>query len=176
VLPRVREVAGDLRAQGIRVHVDDRDTFTPGWKFAEWEMRGVPLRLEIGPKDIEKSQAVLVRRDTREKAFVPMAGLVDRVKTVLDDIQAALLARALAFREQRTVRTTSYESFKEAMSGRPGFVVAPWCGDAACEATIKNDTQATLRNLPFSEGQPSSETCICCDRPAIAWAWFAKAY
>jgi prolyl-tRNA synthetase len=176
VLPRVRDVGGELRAQGIRVHVDDRDTFTPGWKFAEWEMRGVPLRLEIGPKDIEKSQAVLVRRDTREKAFVPMAGLVDRVKTALDEIQAALFARALAFREERTVRTTSYDAFKEAMSGRPGFVVAPWCGDAACEATIKNDTQATLRNLPFSEGQPPSEPCICCDRPAIAWAWFAKAY
>jgi prolyl-tRNA synthetase len=175
VLPKAREIQETLRRAGVRVLLDDRDAYTPGWKFAEWEMRGVPLRLEIGPKDIEKSQVVLVRRDTRDKAAVAMETLAPVVTDRLTEIQEALFQRALAFRDDHTTRAATWEEFTRAMAGRPGFVVAGWCGDAECEAAIKAETQATLRNIPFgSEGIPG--TCVKCGRPSIGEAWFAKAY
>ena len=176
VLPKAQAIRDELTARGIRVFLDDRESQTPGWKFNEWEMRGVPLRLEIGPKDLEKSQVVLARRDTREKAFVPMDGLAGRVEELLAAIQKALYERALAFREEHTSATDSYEEFKAIMEGRPGFVVSPWCGSAACEAAIKADTQATIRNIPFSSAPPAGKTCLKCGSPATAHAWFAKAY
>jgi prolyl-tRNA synthetase len=183
VLPRAQSIRDELVKSGVRVFLDDRDAYTPGWKFAEWEMRGVPLRLEIGPKDIEKGQVVLVRRDTREKAVAPMAGLTAHVGVQLETIQRALLDRALKFREEHTIRESSYEGFKQVMDGRPGFVVSPWCGDTACEAQIKAETQATLRNIPLdaarwsdAEGRATGPPCLKCGRPAVAEAWFAKAY
>ena len=104
--------------------MDERDE-RPGWKFSEWEMRGVPLRLEIGPKDIEKSQVLLARRDTREKLGVPMDGLAPRMLELLNDVQRTLFARALAFREEHTQQADNYDAFKQALDGRPGFVLAP---------------------------------------------------
>jgi prolyl-tRNA synthetase len=175
VLPKAREIEATLRAHGIRVKLDDRDSYTPGWKFSEWEMRGVPLRLEIGPKDLEKSQVVLVRRDSREKLFVPMDGLAGRISGLLDEIQQALFDRALRFREEHTSRTDSYEEFKQIMAGRPGFVIARWCGSGACEAEIKAETQATIRNLPL-ESDEAGGTCIKCGKPGGREAYFAKAY
>jgi prolyl-tRNA synthetase len=175
VLPRARELRDVLETAGVRVMLDDSDANTPGWKFAEWEMRGVPLRMEIGPKDIEKSQVVLARRDTREKSFTPMENLVTQVQRTLDEIQAALFARALAFRESHTTSVDSYDEFKRAMEGRPGFVIAGWCGSAECEASIKAETQATLRNIPLS-ATVSHRACIKCGKPSAADAWFAKAY
>jgi prolyl-tRNA synthetase len=175
VLPRAKEIQQALESQGIRVMLDARDAYTPGWKFAEWELRGVPLRIEIGPKDIEKSAVMVARRDTREKASMPMAGLADAVKSKLEEIQKALFDRALKFREEHTTRVSSYDEFKAVMEGRPGFVIAGWCGSEECEAQIKAETQATLRNIPFgSEGK--SGTCVKCGRPSVGDAWFAKAY
>jgi prolyl-tRNA synthetase len=175
VLPRARELRAQLAGAGIRVFLDDRDTYTPGWKFADWEMRGVPVRLEIGPKDIEKSSVVVVRRDTREKKATAMDGLAASVTAVLDEIQAGLLARARAFREERTTSAGDYDEFKRLMEGRPGFVIAPWCGTADCEAQIKSETQATIRNIPFTSPEPTGP-CIRCGLPAVATVWFAKAY
>ena len=175
VLPKAREIQQQLVAGGVRVTLDDRDAYTPGWKFAEWELRGVPLRLEIGPKDLEKSQVLVARRDTREKLGVPMDGLVGRIGALLDEIQQNLLARAMAFRDEHTQRADTYDAFKQAMEGRPGFVIAPWCGSAACEAQIKTDTQATIRNMPLDRSTPAGR-CVRCDNPAQAEAWFAKAY
>ena len=175
VLPKAREIQQQLVAGGVRVNLDDRDAYTPGWKFAEWELRGVPLRLEIGPKDLEKSQVLVARRDTREKLGVPMDGLVGRIGALLDEIQQNLLARAMAFRDEHTQRADTYDAFKQAMEGRPGFVIAPWCGSAACEAQIKTDTQATIRNMPLDRSTPAGR-CVRCDNPAQAEAWFAKAY
>jgi prolyl-tRNA synthetase len=174
VLPRAQEIQQELMAAGIRVTLDDREE-RPGWKFAEWELRGVPLRLEIGPKDIEKSQVLLARRDTREKLGTPMEGLSARVRELLDLIQANLLERALQFRAEHTQTADTYEAFQQAMEGRPGFVVAPWCGDETCEAQIKTDTQATIRNMPI-DGHAPGGRCVRCDRDAIASAWFAKSY
>jgi prolyl-tRNA synthetase len=174
VLPRAREIQADLVAAGIRVTLDEREE-RPGWKFSEWEMRGVPLRIEIGPKDIEKAQVLTARRDTREKAGVPMDGLAARVRDMLESIQRNLLERAVAFRDEHTQRVDSYAAFKEAMEGRPGFVIAAWCGAAECEAQIKTDTQATIRNMPLKGSTPSG-TCIRCESAAQAEAWFAKSY
>ena len=175
VLPHAESVRDELTAAGVRVRLDARDTYTPGWKFAEWELRGVPLRLEIGPKDIEKSQVMLVRRDSREKAPVARDQLPVRVPELLREIQQGLFERAKQFRDERTTRTDSYEEFKSTMEGRPGFVIAPWCGEAVCEAAIKSETQATIRNLPLN-GADTSGTCMRCDAPARETAYFAKAY
>jgi prolyl-tRNA synthetase len=172
---RARQGRYRLVSQHLRVFLDDRDTNTPGWKFADWEMRGVPLRLEIGPKDIEKSSVVLARRDTRQKHSVPMDNLVEHVTTLLDEIQANLLNRARTFREERTTATADYAEFSRLMDGRPGFVVAPWCGRAVCEAGVKADTQATIRNIPFDSPVPTAP-CVRCGERAVATAWFAKAY
>jgi prolyl-tRNA synthetase len=175
VLPKAKEIQQTLEAQGIRVMLDARDAYTPGWKFAEWELRGVPLRVEIGPKDIEKSAVMVARRDTREKASMPMAGLADAVKAKLDEIQKVLFDRALRFREEHTTRVSSYDEFKAIMEGRPGFVIAGWCGSEECEALIKAETQATLRNIPFVSADVRG-TCVKCGRPSTVEPWFAKAY
>ena len=176
VLPRAQAIRDELVARGVRVMLDDRDTQTPGWKYNEWELRGVPLRLEIGPKDIEKSQVMLARRDTREKSSAAMDGLASHVVGMLDSIQEALFARAAAFREEHTTHTDSYDEFKQIMEGRPGFVVSPWCGSAVCEAQIKAETQATIRNIPFTGTTAAGKKCLKCDADATAHAWFAKSY
>ncbi|MCL4845520.1 MAG: proline--tRNA ligase [Acidobacteria bacterium] len=175
VLPHAQAIRDALVAADVRVMLDERDAYTPGWKFAEWELRGVPVRLEIGPKDIEKHQVVLARRDTREKTFVPRDGLPGQVVGLLDDIQRTLLERARRFREDRTASASTWDAFSSLMEGRPGFVIAPWCGTAECEAQIKSDTQATIRNIPFGSPEPSG-ACVRCDRAAVVTAWFAKAY
>src|SRR5205814_1490894 len=174
VLPRALEIKRELVDAGIRVMVDERDE-RPGWKFSEWEMRGVPLRVEIGPKDIEKSAVLVARRDTREKQSLSMDGLPATLLRLLDDVQAGLFARAVQFRDEHTQRTRDYGEFKQIMDGRPGFVIAPWCGSADCEAQIKTDTQATIRNMPMN-GDAVTGTCVRCDNPAKHEAWFAKAY
>jgi prolyl-tRNA synthetase len=174
VLPRAVQVRQELSLAGIRVALDERDE-RPGWKFAEWELRGVPLRLEIGPKDIEKRQVLIVRRDTREKIAVSMDAVTDRIRSLLDDVQRSLLERAVRFRDEHTQRVASYDEFKQAMEGRPGFVIAAWCGSAECEAQIKADTQATIRNIPLTSSAVAGP-CVRCHARSVAEAWFAKAY
>src|ERR1700704_1244459 len=177
VLPRAQELQREIAAAGIRVTLDARDE-RPGWKFSEWELRGVPLRLEIGPKDIEKSQVLVARRDTREKIGVPMEGMTARLLELLDDVQRTLFERALQFREEHTQRSSGYDELKAAREGRPGFVLAPWCGQPACEAQIKTDTQATIRNIPMDAppSDLSQQTCVRCDAPAQHVVRFAKSY
>jgi prolyl-tRNA synthetase len=176
VLPKAEAIKKELTARGVRVHLDAREGHRPGWKFNEWEMRGVPLRMAIGPKDLEKQQVELARRDTREKSFVPMEGLAAHVEQLLETIQKALYDRAIAFRTDHTSETDSYDEFKQIMDGRPGFVIAPWCGSAKCEADIKAETQATIRNIPFVTTPPAGKTCLKCGQPATVSAWFAKSY
>jgi prolyl-tRNA synthetase len=175
VLPRAEAIRDELAAHGVRVKLDASEENSPGWKYAEWELRGVPLRLEIGPKDIEKAQVFSARRDTREKAPIPLAELSTRVAALLEDIQQNLLARATAFREAHTSDAANWDEFRAHMEGRPGFVIAAWCGSAECEAAIKAETQATLRNIPLSSSRVEG-TCVKCGRPSSVRAWFAKAY
>jgi len=175
VLPACQAIRDELKVAGIRVKLDDDESQTPGWKYAEYEMRGVPLRLEIGPKDLEKRSVFSARRDTKVKAPLPMDGLAGHVRALLDEIQANLLARARAFRESHTSTAASWHEFTETMAGRPGFVIAPWCETDDCEAAIKAETQATIRNIPFGSDTPTG-SCVKCGKPAVVNAWFAKAY
>ncbi len=175
VLPRAREVLATLRGAGVRVHLDDRDTQQPGFKYADWEMRGVPLRLELGPKDIEKDACVLVRRDSREKLATPLAGLAGRVRELLDAIQRDLLEKARRRLAENTTAVGDYAEFKRVMSEKRGFLLAGWCGDADCEARIKEETRATIRAIPL-EADPRSGGCVRCGRPSPTDVYFAQAY
>ena len=159
---------------GYRVKVDDTDK-SPGWKFSEQEMRGIPLRVEIGPKDIEAGQAVVVRRDTREKYVVALDELNVKIGELLDQIQADMLERARQHREEHTSVATEYDEFKDAIENKPGFVKAMWCGDRACEDKIKEDTTATSRCMPFAQ-ETLSDKCVCCGRPAKSMVYWGKAY
>jgi prolyl-tRNA synthetase len=175
VMPVAREVQRALRGAGVRVHLDDRDTQQPGFKFSDWEMRGVPLRLEIGPKDVQKDQCVLVRRDTREKTFQPLAGLPAHVTALLDAIQESLLDRARGYVAANTTRVSSYDEFKQVMETRRGFLVAGWCGDAECEARIKEETKATIRVIP-TVGEFVAGACVRCAKPSPQEVYYAQAY
>jgi prolyl-tRNA synthetase len=175
VLPKAEAIAADLTSRGVRVKLDAREENSPGWKYAEYELLGVPLRLEIGPKDLEKNQVFSARRDTREKAAIPLADLATRVPALLEEIQQNLLARARQFREEHTSEAGNWAEFTAAMDGRPGFVIAAWCGSAECEAAIKAETQATLRNIPLTQPRVTG-TCVKCNGASEVRAWFAKAY
>ena len=157
--------------------LDASEENSPGWKFAEWELRGVPLRLEIGPKDIEKAQVFSARRDTREKAAIPFADLADARAGAArgDSGRTCSPARGSSARSTRREATT-WDEFTAAMEGRPGFVIAPWCGSAECEAAIKAETQATLRNIPLGSTARRRAVRQVQRRVARASAWFAKAY
>ena len=163
----------------LRVHIDSRDGMKPGAKYYEWELRGIPLRLEIGPRDLASNQGVLVRRDTREKRPVSLDILGEEVNEVLSAIQRDMLAAALDRREAHSVRERiSYDRFRQLMDGEGGFVYAGWCGDPVCEAQIKHDTTATIRCLPDEEFRSADAptACLKCGRVATAEALWAKAY
>ncbi|MCI9657762.1 MAG: proline--tRNA ligase [Lachnospiraceae bacterium] len=164
----------DLLAEHFQVKVDDTDK-SPGWKFAEQEIRGIPTRIEIGPKDIEARQAVIVRRDTREKIVVSLEELETKLSEVLDTMQKEMLERARAHRDAHTYDALTYEEFIETVNNKPGFVRAMWCGDQACEDKIKEDTTATSRCMPF-EQQAISGQCVCCGKPAKKLVYWGKAY
>ena len=177
VLPAARAVEAELAAQGVRVSLDAREEFTPGWKFAEYEMRGVPLRLEIGPRDVKQGQAIFVRRDTKAKEPVPLAGLAGKVARVLADIQASLFQKALKFREDNTREVADYAAFKETMETKRGFIKACWCGREECEDRIKEETMATVRVIPLDAAQgQAAGPCVCCGREGKTVAYFARAY
>jgi prolyl-tRNA synthetase len=159
----------------VRVHLDDRDTQQPGFKYADWEMRGVPLRLEIGPKDVEKDQCVLVRRDTREKSFVPLASVGEQARGLLTAIQDSLLDRARRFVADNTTRVSTWDEFKRVMADKRGFLVAGWCRSAECEARIKEETKATVRVIPI-EGTATAGACVRCGQPSSSEVYFAQAY
>ncbi|MEN6310532.1 MAG: proline--tRNA ligase [Acidobacteriota bacterium] len=177
VLPAVQNAAGALLAAGVRVEVDAREEATPGWKFSEYEMRGVPLRIEIGPRDVKAGQAVLVRRDTREKETVPLAVLAARVPELLESIQARLFAEAKSFLDANIRDAADYASFKNILENQRGFIRAPWCGGEECEDRIKSETMATIRVMPLDEAEGRTDApCVCCGRPGKALAFFARSY
>lgn len=177
VLPVAVSIEKELREAGFRVRLDAREEFTPGWKFSEWEMRGVPLRVEVGPKDVQEKRAVLARRDIKKKDFVALASLATRVKETLREIQSSLFQQALMFRRENTRSVSDYQEFKETIESKRGFIRAWWCGDEACEDKIKQETLATIRVIPLKEeagGQPGD--CIACRKKGRELAYFARAY
>lgn len=172
----VLEKAFQLKEQlsHYRVKVDDTDK-SPGWKFSEQEMRGVPIRIEIGPKDIEANQAVIVRRDTREKITVSLNDIEKCVEIVLNQMQKDMLERAREHRDAHTYIAHNKEEFKELITNKQGFIKAMWCGEVECELKIKEETTATSRCMPF-EQEEISDTCVCCGKKAKAMVYWAKAY
>lgn len=172
VLEAAYKIKEDLA--DIKVKVDDSDK-SPGWKFSEQEMRGVPLRIEIGPKDIDAGQAIIVRRDTRERIEVSLKEIKERTLQVLDDMQQEMLERARKHRDGHTSIARTYDEFKEAVADKPGFIKAMWCGEEACELKVKEDTTATSRCMPF-EQEKITDTCVCCGKPAKSMVYWGKAY
>ncbi len=173
VLTRARQLEGSLK-ELYRTTLDAREEYTPGWKFNDWEMRGVPLRVELGPRDLAKGEVVLVRRDTGEKATVSQERLAEAVGEALGSIQDGLWQRALAFREENTGVAATREELAVIMEGRRGLVAAGWCGRDECEEEVKEKTGATIRNLPFQ--QRAVTGCLNCGRPAAHFVYFARAY
>lgn len=175
--PGVLEKAEELRARLkriCRVRMDDSEQ-SPGWKFSQYEMKGVPLRLEIGPKDIEKNQCVLVRRDNREKTFVSLDELEAKIPELLEAVRQGMYDKALARREQMTYTAVSLEEMKKIADEKPGFIKAMWCGDQACEEKLKEEAGVSSRCMPF-EQEHLSDTCVCCGRPAKTMVYWGKAY
>ena len=172
----VLEVAGKLKdsLKGIRVKLDDSDK-SPGWKFSEQEIRGIPLRVEIGPKDIEAGQGVIVRRDTREKIPVSLEEMPEKINEIMKTMQVDMLERARKHRDENTFSATTYDEFKNVIENKPGFVKAMWCGEEECELKIKEDTTATSRCMPF-EQENISDNCVCCGKPAKSLVYWGKAY
>ena len=176
VLDKAYEIKKSLSGK-FKVELDDSDN-SPGWKFNQWEMKGVPIRLEIGPRDIENGQCVLARRDTGEKIFVALDNLEVEVANLLEVIQKNLFEKALAMREEKTSTATTMEEFQANLKANPGFIKAMWCGDRACEDQIKDETGASIRCVPFDDEQEviGDGTCVCCKKPAGKMAFFARAY
>jgi prolyl-tRNA synthetase len=175
VLQKAREIVE--RFSGVlRLELDDREGYSPGWKFNEWEMKGVPLRLEIGPRDLENGGVMAVRRDTGEKIFIAEEVLSSSLPKILEEIQDNLFQQALAFREKNTHYVSSYAQFKETLKDKRGFIAAHWCGDAGCEEAVKNETKATIRCLPFSAKEEKTGPCIFCNKEEGRLVYFARSY
>jgi prolyl-tRNA synthetase len=170
-------IADELIKRHIKVVLDERDEYTSGWKFNDWEIKGVPLRINIGPRDILKSQAELIRRDTMEKKTVELSELSDLVIEVLEQIQDNLLCQAEKFLYENTTRTNSYDTLKSIIDKRGGFISTSWCGAEQCEAKIKDETGADIRVIPFDRQESnSSQTCIYCGKPSKKMVVIARGY
>ena len=173
VLEKAAELEERLRSV-CRVKSDVSDQ-SPGWKFAEYEMKGVPLRIEIGPRDMEQNQCVAVRRDNREKIIVPLNELETRIPQILDDIHESLLQKAQSRRDSMTYSVASLDEMIESAETRPGFIKAMWCGSLACEEKLKELAGVSSRCIPF-EQEPIGDRCVCCGKPADKMVYWGKAY
>lgn len=175
VMEKADELFHQLKEAGIRVDLDDREQ-SAGWKFNECELRGIPVRLEIGPKDIENGKVVLVRRDTFEKIPVALDQIVQEVQNLLEVIHANMFQMAREFRESHTFIAHNFDEFMQGIEKEHGFVKAMWCGDTECELAIKEKTGVTTRCMPFDEHEHISDVCVHCGKPAKQLMYFAKAY
>ncbi len=175
ILEKADELKERLAAAGIRVKTDASEK-SPGWKFAEQEMRGIPIRIEIGPKDLAAGQCVLVRRDTGEKTAVALEALEVQTEELLKTIQADMFAHAKEHRDAHIYDAHSYEEFADIITNRPGFIRGMWCGEQDCEDKLKEDFAATSRCMPFSDQEEISPVCVCCGKPAKKLVYWGKAY
>jgi prolyl-tRNA synthetase len=175
VLEATARMAEEWRAAGLRVKVDDRDDLRPGFKFADHELRGVPVRVEIGPRDLDASQVTMARRDGGDKQAVPIEAATAWLTSAMDDIQRALFDDAVAFRDANTHEAATYEELSAALVDAGGFVSGGWCGSPECEARVKADTKATIRFLPLETEDPGAP-CVVCGQPGTERATWAVAY
>jgi prolyl-tRNA synthetase len=177
VLQAAAAVGDELRAAGVRVRVDDRPEYRPGFKFNEWELKGVPLRIEIGGRDLAAGAVTVARRDTGEKQQIPLPHAAGAIDEMLSDVQASLFDSARDEQERRTLRDPSgYDEMIDYLRDAAGFVAAPWCGRRECEERVKDESSATIRCLPLDEQPARSGTCVCCGRAAATGALWAQAY
>jgi prolyl-tRNA synthetase len=177
VLNKCRELVSVLKSAGIRVHLDDRENYTPGWKFNEWEMKGVPLRMEIGPRDVSSDSLILARRDNREKKSLPFHLAAEAAKSTLEEIQLSLWKKCEARLRAQTSEAKNYEELSLTIEKKGGFVKANWCGSPECEVRIKNETGADIRVIPLGEESKKTDGgCVNCGKPATTVAYFGRAY
>ena len=172
---KTEEIFEKLTNAGIATVLDERPEYTPGWKFNEWELKGVPIRIEVGPRDIKQKQIMLVRRDTREKATVKEEETVQAVTRLLEEIQNSLFNKAKKILEEDTVTVKTYDEFKNVLKEKGGFIRASWCGDTTCEEKVKDETGATIRIVPFEKEKTFSK-CFHCGQEAKEVVYFARAY
>ena len=174
VLKKANEIQNIFVKKNIRVHVDDREELTPGYKFHDWELRGIPLRIEIGPKDIEKNKVVLAKRYNKEKSDLSFDEINEKIESILDDIQKQMLVAAKKILEKMTRDVSNYDEFKSELE-KGGFLQSPWCGKDECEAKIKEETSAEIRVIPF-ESENSSKKCVYCNEQSVSIPIFARGY
>lgn len=174
VLDKANQIKTELE-ESFRIEMDNRDAYSPGWKFNYWEMKGVPIRIEVGPKDIENNQVTVCRRDTLEKFTVSMNNLTATISELLNDIHITMYNKALKNMSSKTYVTTDYEEFKRIMQETPGFVKTMWCGSRECEDKLNEDTGATIRCIPF-EQENLGDRCVVCDGKSKHMIYVAKAY
>ncbi len=174
ILEKAEEIRETLKAAGIRTKLDATDK-SPGYKFAEAEIKGIPLRVEIGPRDLENGKCVIVRRDNREKTVCDIADVVATANKIMNDMHNEMLERAKAHLASHITDAKTYDEFKDAVENKPGFIRAMWCGNVECEEKIKADTTATSRCMPFEQEQ-ISDVCVCCGKPAKKLVFWGKAY
>lgn len=175
VVNRLKEIKGELEKRGISVKLDDRDSHKPGWKFAEYEFKGVPIRIAMGMRDLESGNIEVARRDTLEKKVIAQTDVADEVGQLLEQIQTNLFERSIQFRTENSHTADSYEDFKSILEGKGGFIYAHWDGTAETEELIKNETKATIRCIPFSD-KAESGVCMVTGKPSQQRVIFAKAY
>jgi prolyl-tRNA synthetase len=175
VVTRAHELAAELKKAGIRIKVDDRAEQSPGWKFNEYEMRGIPIRMELGPRDMENGQVVLAPRVSSEKRIVQQINLVEEVQQLLDEVHNEMFNKAKQFRDDHFTSVDTLDEFKAYLDNTRGFALAGWCGSAACEAQVKDETKATSRNIPFNPATHKT-TCIVCGDPSKHTVVFGRAY
>jgi prolyl-tRNA synthetase len=172
---KAKEICDTLTQAGFSVVLDNRAEYTPGWKFNQWELKGVPVRIEIGPRDLKQEQIVMVRRDTKQKSFVKMVDSVSEAGKLLEQIQRDMFAKAHQNLEQQTTAVKIYEELKQVICDKGGFVKAAWCGSSECEAKVKEETGATIRLIPFEHEEPATD-CIVCGKKAKEVVYFARSY
>jgi prolyl-tRNA synthetase len=175
IVAKAKEVADNLRAKNLSVAVDDREEYTPGWKFNHWELKGVPLRIEIGPRDLKQQQVTVARRDTYQKTAVKEAEAADAVESLLEEIQDNLYANAKKSLDEKITTVHDYGEFAKILKEKGGFIKAAWCGSANCEEKIKEETGATIRLRPFEKEEPVS-ACVYCGEKAKEMVYFARSY
>ena len=175
VVEAAEQITNELKDAGVRVKLDARDSQRPGWKFTQYEIEGVPVRIALGPRDLENGSVEIARRDTREKEIVPRDGLAEHVGTLLTDIQQNLFETALAFRNEHTFRVDSYDDFKETLDSKGGFILAHWDGSAETEAQIKEETKATIRCIPIV-GESEDGVDMISGKPSRKRVVFGRAY
>jgi prolyl-tRNA synthetase len=175
ILAKAKELLENLKTNCILTVLDDRAEYTPGWKFNEWELKGVPVRIEIGPRDLKQNQVTLARRDTYQKTTAKMEEAVKATEKLLEEIQNNLYAKAETALEEKTTTVQNYENFKDTLKNKGGFIRAPWCGSSKCEEEMKEETGATIRLRPFEKEKPIAD-CICCGEKAAEMVYFARSY